>query len=285
MKVPFGDLSREYNEISKEIDGSIERVVKSGWFILGKEVESFEKNFAEYIGTKYSVSCANGTDAITLSLLALDIKEGDEVITQTNTCIPTVCAIVNSNATPVFCDVNENDLMIDTNDIIDKITERTKAIIPVNLFGASADYDKIMEISKKYSIPVVEDCAQSHGSKFGNQNTGTFGETGCFSFYPSKNLGCYGDGGAITTNHEGLYHKLIMLRNYGQEKRYYHTTLGINSRLDEMQAAILNTKLVNLNKWNKSRQDIAAKYDKAFENDKNITVVKPGDKVESVYHL
>ncbi|MEP7146328.1 MAG: DegT/DnrJ/EryC1/StrS family aminotransferase [bacterium] len=285
MKVPFGDLLREYNGLSNEIDGSIERVLKSGWFILGKEVENFEKNFAKFIGTKYSVSCANGTDAITLSLRALNIKDGDEVITQTNTCIPTVCGIVNANATPVFCDVNDDNLMININDIIKKITDRTKAIIPVNLFGASADYDKIMEISERYSIPVIEDCAQSHGSKFGDQKTGTFGKTGCFSFYPSKNLGCYGDGGAVTTNHDEIYHKLLMLRNYGQEKRYFHSELGINSRLDEMQAAILNTKLTHLDGWNKIRQNIASRYDKAFEKDENVTVVRPGDKVKSVYHL
>lgn len=285
MKVPFGDLSREFNEISKEIDSSITRVLKSGWFILGKEVENFEKNFSKYIGTKYTVGCANGTDAITLSLLALGIKDGDEVITQTNTCIPTVCGIVNSNGVPVFCDVNEDNLMIDTNDVIKKITDKTKAIIPVNLYGACADYDTIMKISKEYSIPVIEDCAQSHGSKFGNQKSGTYGVTGCFSFYPSKNLGCYGDGGAVTTNDDELYHKLLMLRNYGQEKRYYHTTLGINSRLDEIQAAILNTKLIHLDRGNKARQKIAAGYDKAFEKDKNVTVLKFGEKVESVYHL
>jgi len=285
MTIPFGSLKREYDSISGEIDEAIKKVLNSGWFILGKEVEEFEKDFANYIGTKFCVACANGTDAITLSLLALDIKEGDEVITQTNTCIPTVCAIINSDAIPVFCDVNDDTLMIDTNDLINKITDKTRAIIPVNLFGSCPDYDKICKISKEYSIPIIEDCAQSHGAKFGNQKTGTFGITGCFSFYPSKNLGCYGDGGAITTNDNELYNKLLMLRNYGQEKRYYHTTLGLNSRLDEIQAAILNIKLIHLDNWNKARQKIATRYNKAFEKDKDVTTLKFGEKVESVYHL
>jgi len=285
MRVPFGDLSREYKEIANEINYSIEEVLNSGWFILGKQVDTFEKKFAEYVGTKFAVGCANGTDAITLSLLAIDIQDGDEVITQTNTCIPTICGIVNTNAKPVFCDINDHDLMMDASDVLNKITSKTKAIIPVNLFGASADYEALNKISKEYSIPLIEDCAQSIGSKYKSQKTGTFGLMGCFSFYPSKNLGGYGDGGAITTNRNELCQKLLMLRNYGQEKRYYHSTFGLNSRLDEIQAAILSTKMNYLDNWNQERKRIAKLYDDAFEKNKNVTPLKFDRSVEPVYHL
>ncbi len=285
MIVPFADVSREYKSISNEINESIERVLKSGWFILGKEVEHFESKLAEYIGTTYAVGCANGTDAITLTLLALEIGDGDEVITQTNTCIPTICGIVNANAKPVLCDIYENDLMINTERITEKITSKTKAILPVNLYGAAAGYTSLNKITQDYGIPSIEDCAQSIGSQYNNQKTGSFGIMGCFSFYPSKNLGCYGDGGAITTNNYELYKKLLMLRNYGQEKRYYHSTFGLNSRLDEIQAAILSEKLNYLDIWNSARKKIAGLYDNAFNNNENVIPLSFDKGVESVYHL
>ncbi len=285
MKVSFGDLSREYNEISGPVNKAISKVLESGWFVLGDQLAEFEKTFASYIGTNYCVGCANGTDAITLALLALGVEYGDEVITQVNTCIPTISGIVNSGTVPVFCDVLDDTLMMDSKDAASQITSKTKAIIPVNLYGASCDFDQLKAVSEKFNIPLIEDCAQSVGSEFNGKKTGTFGVMGCFSFYPSKNLGAYGDGGAVTTDSEEYYKKLLMLRNYGQEVRYYHSTFGINSRLDEIQAAILSTKMKYLAEWTKRRREIAMMYNEGFKNTNAITTVRVSDKVESVYHL
>jgi len=285
MHIPFADLSREYKEISGEIDLAVKKVLESGWFILGKELESFERNFAAYIGTKFAVGCASGTDAITLALMAAGIGRGDEVIIQTNTCIPSISGIVCTGAIPVFCDIINDSLMISPDDIRRRITDKTKAIMPVNLFGSSANYDEILKISREFNVKVIEDCAQSHGSLFNGKRTGTFGLEGCFSFYPSKNLGCYGDGGAVVTNDEMIYHKLLMIRNYGQEKRYYHTVFGLNSRLDELQAAILNVKLNYLEDWNQRRTAISRVYDESFLNKSYITPLKFEPNVSSVYHL
>ncbi|CAN5486195.1 DegT/DnrJ/EryC1/StrS family aminotransferase [soil metagenome] len=285
MKINFGDLSREYNEISELVNKAVNNVLSSGWFILGNELSEFEKKFAEYICSKYCVGCANGTDAITLSLMALGIQTGDEVITQVNTCIPTICGIVNSGAVPVFCDIIDDTLMMDPIDAAAQITGKTKAILPVNLFGSSADYERLTEISNKYKIPLIEDCAQSVGAKFEGRRTGTFGSMGAFSFYPSKNLGAYGDAGAVVTDNVDYYNRLLMLRNYGQEVRYYHTVFGINSRLDEIQAAILCEKLNYLDKWTARRQELAEMYNKGFADNPCITIVKVPENVENVYHL
>jgi dTDP-4-amino-4,6-dideoxygalactose transaminase len=285
MNVPFADLSREYGEISTEIDNAVKKVLNSGWFILGKEVESFEKNFAKFVGTRFAVGCANGTDAITLALLAAGIENEDEVIVQTNTCVPTICGIINAGAVPVFCDVINGSLMADPEDIKKRHTNKTKVILPVNLFGSSANYGEILRISSEFNVKVIEDCAQSHGSLLNGEKTGTFGLEGCFSFYPSKNLGCYGDGGAVVTNDEAIHQKLLKLRNYGEEKRYYHTTFGLNSRLDELQAAILNVKLQHLDRWNKRRISIAKLYDEGFSNKDYITPLKYDTAVSPVYHL
>jgi len=285
MKILFGDIAREYRSISGEINRSISDILSSGWLILGQELEKFEKSFAGYLGAKYCVGCASGTDAITLALRASGIRPGDEVITQANTCIPTVCGIANSFATPVFCDCEEDSLMIDADSLEFKITRKTKAFIPVNLYGASADYDKLLNISKKYSIPMIEDCAQSHGSEFNGKKTGTFGRMSCFSFYPSKNLGCYGDGGAVVTNSRHLCEKLLLLRNYGQKRRYYHQIPGFNSRLDEIQAGILNVKLRYLDLWNKRRREIAGMYNHAFEGSSDIIPLKFAENVSPVFHL
>jgi len=285
MNIPFIDFSREYSELSSEIDEAIIRTVRSGWYILGRDLEQFEKNFSDFIGIKYAVGCASGTEAITLALLSLEIKAGDEVITQTNTCVPTVCGIVNSGAVPVFCDVFEESLMMDTKNLESKISNRTKAFLPVNLYGASVDYDELDWLSKKYSIPIIEDCAQSHGSLYKGKRTGTFGIMGCFSFYPTKNLGCYGDGGAIVTDDHDLFSKLLLLRNYGQDKRYYHVMQGLNSRLDEIQATVMNVKLKYLDERNKRRKKIADIYNKGFLNNSNVISLNFGNKIESVYHL
>lgn len=285
MMISFGDLAKEYAYLKKTINRNILKVLSSGRFILGREVEEFEKAFAEYVGVSYCIGCASGTDAINLALRALDLPEHAQVITQVNTCVPTVSAIVNSGAKPCFCDICENSLMMDASDLEKRINKNTKAIIPVNLYGASADYDKLIHLSQRYSIPLIEDCAQSHGARFKGKKTGVFGIMGCFSFYPSKNLGCYGDAGAIVTSNARLYKKLIMLRNYGQKNRYEHAYHGLNSRLDELQAAILKTKLKFLYKWNERRRQIAKIYDVFLKGLNDVTHIKFEDGAESVFHL
>lgn len=285
MNILFGDLKREYSEISDRIDYAVKNVLNKGWFVLGEELSTFEKRFSEYIGTKYAAGCASGTDAITLALSALEHSDKTEVIVQTNTCVPTICGIINAGLKPVFCDVEDESLMMKINDAENKINENTLAIMPVHLYGASADMKQLSELSKKYNIYLVEDCAQSHGSQLDDKNTGTFGSMSCFSFYPSKNLGCYGDGGAVLTNDDIFYERLLKLRNYGQEKRYYHITYGYNSRLDEIQAAILNVKLNYLDEWNNMRKRIAKIYDDSFNKGSFIKPLKFNSDVSSVYHL
>lgn len=256
----MNDFKKEYADIKSEIDSAIHRVLESGWYILGKEVEEFETEFSRFVGTKYTVGVANGLDALQLSLMALGIGKGDEVITVSNTAVATILAITNAGATPVFVDVNDHYLM-NTDRIEAAITKQTKAILPVHLFGQMADMDAITQIAKKHSLFVVEDACQAHGAKQNGKHAGTVGDIGCFSFYPTKNLGGYGDGGAIVTRREDIANKIKMLRNYGQQTRYYHKIQGINSRLDEMQAAILRVKLRHLNAFISSRQRIASLYD------------------------
>jgi len=285
MKVSFIDLSRESRIIGKEINKTFQCAINECKFILGHRGRVFENDFADYLGVKYCVGCASGTDAITLALRALALQPGDEVLTQTNTCVPTVCGIVNSGARPAFCDIIEESAMMNPDDLESRMSKKIKVILPVNLYGASADYDSLEKISNKYSVPLVEDCAQSHGARFNGKKTGTFGKLSCFSFYPTKNLGCYGDGGAIATNDKKLYKKLLKIRNYGQRKRYYHDIYGFNSRLDEIQAGVLNVKLRNLDSWNKRRKRIAGIYNKAFRNNRYIIPLVFHKKVDSVYHL
>lgn len=258
--VRFDNFHVQYSHIKEEIDNAVHRVLDSGWFILGKELETFEKEFASYIGSKYSVGVASGTDAITLSLMAMGIGKGDDVITSDMTAFPTIAAIINSGATPVVTDISPEDGLMDPAQIEKHITSKTKAIIPVHLYGQSCDLDAIGEIARKYGIRILEDCAQSVGARYKTKRTGTIGEVNAFSFYPTKNLGAYGDGGAITTDSDDIYQKLLQLRNYGQSVRYYHDHFGINSRLDEIQAAILNVKLKYLDEWNLKRLEHARFY-------------------------
>lgn len=282
MEIPQLRLDLQYKSIKKEIDSTIQKVLKSGWFILGKELESFEKEFAKFNDSKYSVGVNSGTDALHLSLRALNVKQGDEVITVPNTAIPTISAISLTGAKPVFVDIHKESYNLNPNKLERAITKRTKAIIPVHLYGQSADMDPILKIAKKHNIPIIEDCAQSHGAIYKGKKTGNFGIAGCFSFYPSKNLGAYGDAGLITTNNRGMYEKLVLLRNYGQKDRYFHTEKGTNSRLDEMQAAVLRVKLKHLNKWNEKRRKIAKIYTEGL---KNILTPKEMNYSKHVYHL
>jgi len=266
MNVRFLDLHKQYTEIKNEIDGAIKKVVDSQFFILGNELKLFEKEFATYLGSKYIVGVGNGTEALILALRALNIHKGDEVITQPNSFIATTLAITEVGATPVFVDIDSDTYQINVDQIESKITKKTKAILPVHLFGAPCEIKKIVDLAKKHNLYVIEDACQSHGATLDGKMTGTFGDIGVFSFYPSKNLGAYGDGGALSTNNQDLYKKLIKLRNYGEVKKYYHETIGINSRLDELQAAILRVKLRHLNKWNRKRNIIAKKYIKGLPN-------------------
>lgn len=281
--IPFGDLKRQYLSLKKEIDNTISCVLEKGWFILGQEVEKFEQEFADYCGKRYGIGVGNGTDAVFLTLLALNIKEGDEVITVANTAIPCISAIVASKARPVFVDVGE-DYLIDVNKIEEKITNRTRAIMPVHLYGQVCDMHKILEIAEKHNIPTVEDCCQAHGAEYKGKKC-PIGDIGAFSFYPSKNLGCFGDGGMILTNNKELAEKLKMIRNYGQSDKYNAKIHGHNSRLDEMQAAILRIKLSYLDKWNEKRRNIASYYNSKLKNDKIFDIPLEKEDRKHIYHL
>jgi len=278
----FAGQLEQYAAIQGEIDSAVDRVLKSGWYILGKEVEAFEREFAGYCGVKHVVGCASGTEAIALALMALGVGPGDGVVTVAHTAVPTVSAITMTGATPVFVDIDDYFLM-DAGKIESVITDRTKVIMPVHLYGQMADMDAISAIAEKHHLRVVEDAAQAHGAEDKGRRAGSCGALGCFSFYPTKNLGCYGDGGAVTTNDKGLYDRLVMLRNYGQERRYYHTIKGINSRLDELQAAVLRAKLAHLDEWNGNRRRVASWYAELLEGACVCPREKPG--ARHVYHL
>lgn len=250
----------EYKKEQKEIKNAIDSVLNSGKLILGPNVESFENEFAQWNGAKYSIGVANGTDAIFLALKALDIGVGDEVITVSNTAVPTVSAITAAGAEPVFVDINPNTYLMDVDQIPSKISSKTKAIIVVHLYGQTVDMLKIKKIKLKYKLKIIEDCAQSTGAKFKNKFSGTFGDISAFSFYPTKILGTYGDGGICMTNSSKLRDKLRRLRFYGMERTYYSLEQGYNSRLDEIHAAILRNKLKHLKTYIKKRQIIAKRY-------------------------
>lgn len=280
--IPLGDLKRQHAEIKKEVEEAVQRVLDSGWFILGKETEEFEKEFAEYCGASFGVGVGNGTDAIFLALKSLDIGQGDEVITAANTAIPTVSAIVASGAKPVLIDCGE-DYLIDVNQIEGKITEKTKAIIPVHLYGQVCNMDRILEIAKERNVSVIEDCAQAHGAEYKGEKV-PISNIGCFSFYPSKNLGADGDGGMIVTNNEETAKKLKLIRNYGQEGTYSSIRQGYNSRLDEIQAAILGVKLKHLDKWNAKRRKLAEVYNSLLL-DSNVLLSIIHEDRKSIFHL
>lgn len=276
-KIPIIDLACQYKSIQDEIESVVEEVLSSGHYILGKNVEAFEEELTKYLGCKYVVSCANGTDAITLALMSLDIKPQDEIITVSHSFFATSEAIALVGAKPVFVDIQESDFNIDPLQIEKLITKKTKAIIPVHLYGGPCEIGSVIEIAQKYGLYVVEDCAQAIGAKFHGKNVGTFGDVGTISFFPTKNLGAFGDAGAIYTNNENIAQKIKQLRVHGSPERYTHDFVGLNSRLDELQAAILRVKLRYLDKWNMERQKAAIYYDKLLKNIKEIIIpyIKP----------
>jgi dTDP-4-amino-4,6-dideoxygalactose transaminase len=282
--IPFLDLREEYRTIESEVLETISAVMRRGNFILGENVKAFEEEFANYCGAKFGVGVGSGTEALHLALLACGVKQGDEVITVPNTAAATALAVSSANAKPIFIDVSQEFYTIDPAKVETAITSRTKAIIPVHLYGHPADMDPIMEIAERYDLRVVEDACQAHGAEYKGQKVGSIGHLGCFSFYPTKNLGAYGDGGMVVTKDEGLYEKLCLLRNYGQSDRYHHIIKGYNSRLDEIQAAMLRVKLKKLDKWNEVRRNIADAYNQLLENSDVITP-KEASYAKHVYHL
>jgi len=284
MNIPFGNLKENYKSIKPEVDFGISRVLKSGWFILGKEVEEFEKKFARFSGAKYCIGVGNGMEAIQISLLACGIKPGDEVITTPLTAAATSLAIVSVGAVPVYVDIDSETYNIDEKKIEKSITKKTEAILPVHLYGQMCDMEAITKIAKEHNFQIIEDCAQAHGASINNKKAGTFGLCGAFSFYPSKNLGAFGDAGCIITNNAKLASKAQFLRDYGQIGRYEHKFKGFNSRLDEVQAAILRVKLRHLNKWNKKRAQIAKWYSE-FLSDTSLVLPSSKPKNNPSWHL
>ena len=267
MKVDFSNFAVMHGEINNEIKQAINNVIDSNYFIQGKELDNFESNFAAYCGAKYCVGVGNGLEGLVLSLRALGVKDGDDVIVPSHTFIATALAVSEVGAIPVFVEPNIKYFTIDPNKIEEKITDKTKAIIVVHLYGQCADMDPIMKIAKNYGLKVLEDAAQAHGAIYKGRKAGTLGDIAEFSFYPGKNLGALGDAGAITTNDEELAKKVRALTNYGSEIRYNHIYQGTNSRLDEFQAAFLSSKLKYLDKWNSRRREIANFYLSNIDND------------------
>ena len=280
--IPMVDLKLQYNNLKEEIDTKIIEALGKTQFILGPNVQTFEKETAAHLGVKHALSCASGTDALHLALLAAGIGEGDEVITTSFTFIATAEAICYVGATPVYVDINADTLNINADLIEAAITEKTKAIIPVHIFGQPADMKKIMAVAKKHNLLVIEDCAQSYGAKISNEITGGIGLAGCHSFFPSKNLGCYGDGGMVTTNNDAIAEQIKIYRNHGSSERYHHDVIGYNSRLDELQAVILRVKLQYIDEYNKERRRVAHSYSEQL---KDVVTVPFEDGIGThVYH-
>lgn len=282
MQVKCNVLDRQFQMHQQEYEEAALRVLRSGWYVLGNEVKQFEEEFAAYTGRKYCVGLNSGLDALIMSVRALGIGEGDEVIVQANTYIATVLGITENGATPVFVEPDEY-YNIDAEKIEASITDKTKAIMVVHLYGQASNMGRIVEIAKKHNLPIIEDCAQSHGACFGGKMTGCFGISGCFSFYPTKNLGAFGDAGAIVTDDKEFADKIRMMRNYGSRIKYYNEIEGINSRLDEMQAALLRVKLTHLDELNKERVVLADRYIKGIQN-KKITKPEIREGANSIFH-
>lgn len=265
MNIPFLDLRAAYLELKPEIDDAIARVLESGWYILGEEVNAFEAEWAAYCGAKHAIGVGNGLDALHLSLLSLGVGPGDEVIVPSNTYIATWLAVSQCGATPVPVEPDERTYNINPKLIEDAITPRTKVILPVHLFGQPADMDKIITIARIHGLRVLEDAAQAHGARYKGKRIGAHGDVVAWSFYPGKNLGAMGDGGAVTTDDVAIADRIRVLRNYGSLEKYHHEIQGINSRLDPLQAAVLRVKLKYLDEWNERRRKIAVRYIKFLE--------------------
>jgi len=284
MQVQFVDLKAQYQTIKPEIDQAIQNVVSNTAFILGKAVSDFEQKFANYCEVKHCIGVNSGTSALILALQALGIGKGDKVITAANTFIATAEAISLVGATPVFVDVEEKNYNLDPTKLKKAITKKIRAIIPVHLYGQPADMDPIIKIAEEKGIPVIEDACQAHGALYNGKKTGSWGVMGCFSFYPGKNLGAYGEGGAVTTNDDQLAEKIKMLRDHGSSKKYLHEYIGNNCRLEGIQGAVLSVKLNHLDQWNESRRRNAGLYRKYLE-DSSVKLPEEMPYAKHVYHL
>jgi dTDP-4-amino-4,6-dideoxygalactose transaminase len=285
MNVNFVDLKAQYNIIKEEIDVAVKDVIDNTAFIMGPRLKNFEENFAKAHGVKYCLGTSSGTDSLHLALWVLGIGIGDEVIVPVNTFFATAEAVSLCGATPVFVDNDPISYNIDVNKIEESITPLTKAIIPVHLYGQSVDMNQIQSISKKHNLFIVEDCAQSHLEKYNDKPTGSIGDIGCFSFYAGKNLGAYGEGGAVTTNNEELYNKMAIIRDHGSSKKYHHDVIGHNYRLEGIQAAILNVKLKYLNEWNEKRRKNATLYAEYLIDVNQVVTPVISNFAEHVFHL
>jgi dTDP-4-amino-4,6-dideoxygalactose transaminase len=283
MKVPFNVLRPQYLMFKEEYDRAALEALDSGWYVLGEKVSQFEKEFADYVGVNHCVGLNSGLDALILAFRAVGVAEGDKVIVPANTYIASVLGATENGATPVFVEPDEF-YNIDPARIEEAITEKTKAILPVHLYGQPARMEEIMAIAKKYNLFVVEDCAQAHGATINGKNIGTFGDINCFSFFPTKNLGAFGDAGAIVTDSEELAERVRLLRNYGSVKKYYHEIEGVNSRLDEFQAALLSVKLTHMTELEDDRRRVAEKYLKEIANPL-LELPKIKDGFKHVWHL
>jgi len=285
MKVPFLDLKAHHAPLTEEFDRAIREVIESSAFAGGPFVEKFEEEFASFCGSSYAIGVGNGTDALWLALLALGIGEGDEVITVPNTFIATAEAITYCKARPVFVDVDQDTFTMNPAELEKSLTQRTKAIIPVHLFGQPADMDPILEFARANGLFIVEDAAQAHGAQYKGRKAGTIGDAGCFSFYPGKNLGAFGEAGAVVTNDPELRKQMQMLRDHGQSRKYYHSTMGWNCRMDGIQAAILSIKLRHLDEANSLRRKHALEYNQAFAGIDEVLAPLEAKYARHVYHV
>lgn len=283
--IPLVNLKAQYQCIKKDIDKAVLETIESTQYILGSDVEKFEKGFARFCQTKYCVGVASGTEALHIALFAMNIKPGDEVIVPVNTFIATALAVSFIGANPVFVDIDPRTYNLDLNQVEVKINKKTKVIIPVHLYGQPVDINNLIKIAKKHRLLVLEDACQAHGSLYKKRSVGGFGQAAAFSFYPGKNLGAYGDGGAITTNSKRLYQKMRKIREYGSSRKYYHDELGFNSRLDTIQAAVLRVKLRKLRAWNKNRRQIARWYNQLLKPLDFIEIPFEPSHVQGNYHL
>ncbi|MFA5363265.1 MAG: DegT/DnrJ/EryC1/StrS family aminotransferase [Candidatus Omnitrophota bacterium] len=295
MKVPFLDLREQYKEAKKDIDSSLNRIFRRSDFILGEEERLFEEEFAQYCGRKFGIGVNSGTDALILSLISLGIGSGDEVIVPVFTFIATASSVSLAGATPVFVDIDDRTLNIDVDRVEQAITKKTRAIIPVHLFGQPVDMAPLLKIARKHNLKVIEDAAQAHGALYyeggagkagsSGKKAGSMGDAGCFSFYPTKNLGGAGDGGMIVLDDERLYQRLLMLRDNGRKSKYEHSIIGYNSRLDTLQAAVLGSKLKRLDAWNDRRRTCARMYTDSLQDIAGVSVFGEADYARHVYHI
>ncbi len=285
MKIPFQNLKAEYESLRDELDSAYHRVMESGWYILGEEVEAFEHEFAEYCGTQNCVSVSNGLDALTIILQAYGIGQNDEVIVPAHTFIATWLAVSKAKASPVPVDIDKKTFNLNHDKLLPAITEKTRAIIPVHLYGHPVDMDPILKIAEENDLLVIEDAAQAHGAEYRNKKVGSLGDAAGFSFYPVKNLGAYGDAGAITTNDVTLAEKARIIRNYGSQDRYKHLEKGSNSRMDELQAAFLRVKLKFLDMYNDRRRLLADRYQNRLSETTGVRLPETAGWADPVWHL